>query len=169
MPQRKCRGNCVGGMLEELDAEIRKTIRNTLVFKSKQDTGISSAEVFHKLRAWHAKQEACLSATRWRDVWKRGLRGRPENYINQWRFRPMQNEAERQGGFTENPHSHPFQTFTYSNHTYILGLKRNEKITRLYFYTSALMLFFTVCNNSLHLLSTHQKLVASSKQAFNIL
>ena len=31
MPQRKCSGNCTGGMLEGLDIESRKTTGSTLV------------------------------------------------------------------------------------------------------------------------------------------
>ena len=49
MPSQKCCIDCVGGTLEESDAE------NTPVSQSKQDTGTSSVEVLHKLHGWHTR------------------------------------------------------------------------------------------------------------------
>ena len=70
----------------------------------------------------------------------RGLHVCPENYVNQERFWPKQNEAERQRGFIEKPFSHPcvsvfqsFPTLSYSTHMYISGNEENQEKKQIIF------------------------------------
>ena len=102
-----------------------------------------------RLRRWHSKRKRV-------HVQRVGeKRGRLENYINQGRFWPGENEAERRRGFTEKPHRHvrvcssrqsPTLSFSlylsHSTHTYLSGNKK--KRSRLYFYTSALLSFSAI-------------------------
>ena len=114
------------------------------VFLSKQNAGCSSEEVPGELSGWNARREACARVTcRW-DVLLQGLHGCPENYENEWRFRPRLNEAERQRGFSEKQHSHlcvcafqPSLTLSYSTHTYISAkihiIKRKRRRKEAYY------------------------------------
>ena len=80
--------------------------------------------------------KGAVSSCRW-EMWPLGFRRCPENYINQGRFQPRKNEAERQRGFTEKPYRHPYLcansaifdslSLSHSVHPYILGNKRKRK------------------------------------------
>ena len=102
----------------------------------------------HELHRWHA----------WKEVWPWGLHWNPKN--NNWRYLTHgQNKAERQRGFTEKLHYHPSVcvcvcvcvhfghlclTLSLPIRTFQV-IKKNNKRSRLYLYTSVL-LFFSVYN-----------------------
>ena len=111
----------------------------------------STLEVLRELQRWRVRQEACPRATRGGTWDHEDCVVHPEDFINQDRFRPSQNEPERQKDFTKKLHCHrsvrafhPSSTRYYSIQTYISGNKKEKN--RLYFSTSAL-LFISFCNS----------------------